>query len=157
MPYPVKLRLKSPMQVMYALDRLSTMLIEGAEVSGFDWWKECDGKRYRQYHTHPMVLRTLISQILVQCPKPRMLNEFAYRILYTQRRLERSLNLNPWSEVTVGGYRDALALAYHLQNPVMRRSYDTLQEYILERRTVGLLSGLVSPEEPDELLGLRKV
>lgn len=140
--YPVRLRLESPMQVLYALDRLASMLISGMFITGREFEvDDGEGGRVERRYTHRWTLASLLNQLLVQVYPPRTLNELVYRLLVMRNRFR---DRSPWESVTVDGYRDGLAIVKE-----MSRSFPTLDGYLRERRALCAAVGWdVSTELP---------
>jgi len=137
---PVSARWNSPVEAMFVLDRLSTMLTTGMVIS--DYRKPQNGSRPFRY-VHPQVLKSLLSQVLLNqylSKSTVSLNRIAYAWLWLNRHFGDVLREFPWQKVTVGGWEDMVAFvnteSVNGYAHSMQRSFPTLEEYIRERRAV---------------------
>lgn len=139
--YPVHIRLRSPMETMFVLDRLATMLTSGMVISDVSLEiNDGEGGKVERRYTQPWVLASLITQLLFQQNPPKTLNECAYRLL-RMAQIWGSMKEHPWSKVTIEGYRDDLALASLGNPPLLARSHGSVREYVQERAALMCASG----------------
>lgn len=131
--YPVNIRLRSPMETMFVLDRLATMLTTGMVIKDVSLQiNDGNGGTVERRYTQPWILASLITQLLFRQKPPATLNECAYRLL-RMMQIWGKMEEHPWSKVTVDGYRDDLNIASLGNPPLLARSHDSLDEYITER------------------------
>lgn len=153
--YPVKLRLEHPMQVMYCLDRMSTLLLSGVYIHDNPVRYDEDGNVIgpRRY-SGVVTLTNLLIQTLVQTQPARTLNELAYRILMLNKILRQEKLATPWCVVTLNGLEDRDAYGFCRHQPLTMRSYPSLDEYIKERLVIEVGVYNENPPEDKMLTGL---
>lgn len=153
--YPVNLILRSPMETMFVLDRLATMLTSGMVIQDVSLEiNDGEGGKVERRYTQPWVLASLITQLLFQQKPPKTLNECAYRLL-RMARIWHGMKEHPWGKVTIDGYRDELAIASLGNPPLLARSHGSLQEYITERVALMHASGWFETEDRQHV-GLKR-
>ena len=142
---PVWVTWNSPMEAMFVLDRMATMLTSGMVIP--DYRKpqvDEDGNVVPFRFVHPHVLQSLLGQVLLDQyvnKEDLTLNRIAYAWLILNRQFRDPLKEFPWQKVTVGGWRDTVAFANSLSHkdkytPLLQRSFPTIDQYICERKAV---------------------
>jgi len=163
---PVFVEWNSPVEAMFVLDRMATMLTSGMVIADYPKSKaEDDAHSVELRYMHPQILKSLVAQVLMgeyinASNGPLSLNRVAYAWLWLNRHFGNGpdcLREIPWQRVTVEGLHDFAAVMSTEQhggvyNPPMRRSYPSFPEYVRERRALAGAMGFPAPSDGTVLM-----